>query len=93
MRWGYNWKFGPFELIDKLGTEFFAKWCADNNMPVPAIIEKAAGRPLYEGDAALGLDGEYHGLAKPAGVLSLSDATRGKTPVKKNGSCQALGYR
>jgi len=55
---------------------------------VPAIIEKAAGRPLYEGDAALGLDGEYKGIAKPAGVLLLSDATRGKTPVKKNGSCQ-----
>ncbi|MDG1287662.1 MAG: 3-hydroxyacyl-CoA dehydrogenase NAD-binding domain-containing protein [Rickettsiales bacterium] len=88
MRWGYNWKYGPFELIDKLGTEFFAQWCADNNMSVPAIIEKAAGRPLYEGDAALGLDGEYKGIPKPAGVLLLSDATRGKTPVKKNGSCQ-----
>ena len=88
MRWGYNWKFGPFELIDKLGTEWFANWCAENNMPVPAIIEKAAGRPLYEGDAALGLDGEYQGVAKPTGVLLLSDAKRGKTPVKKNGSAQ-----
>lgn len=88
MRWGYNWKFGPFELIDKLGTEWFAKWCADNNMAVPSIIEKAAGRPLYEGEGALGLDGEYHGVAKPAGVLLLSDATRGKKPVKRNGSSQ-----
>ncbi len=88
MRWGYNWKFGPFQLIDKLGTEWFAKWCAENDMAVPAIIEKAAGRPLYEGEAALGLDGQYQTIAKPTGVLLLSDATRGKTPVKKNGSCQ-----
>ncbi len=88
MRWGYNWKYGPFELIDRLGTEFFASWCADNGKTIPAIIEKAAGRPLYEGDAALGLDGNYQGIAKPAGVLLLSEATRGKKPVKKNGSAQ-----
>ena len=24
MRLGYNWKFGPFELIDQLGTGWFA---------------------------------------------------------------------
>ncbi len=88
MRWGYNWKFGPFQLIEQLGTAWFAKWCSENGHEIPAIIQAADGRKLYEGDTTLGLDGNYHALEKPAGILLLSDATRGKNPVKKNGSAR-----
>ncbi len=92
MRWGYNWKYGPFELIDKLGNEeesgtsWFARWCEDNGMPVPDIIALAKGRPLYCDSAVLGSDGKYHEIAKPAGVLLLADIKCGQKPVKKNGS-------
>ena len=88
MRWGYNWKFGPFELIDKLGTAWFAQWCEQNGMPVPSIIQKAEGKPLYEATQALALDGTYQSIMQPAGVLLLSDVTRDKKPVKKNGSAR-----
>lgn len=88
MRWGYNWKFGPFELIDKLGTAWFAQWCEQNGMPVPSIIQKAEGKPLYEATRALALDGTYQSIMQPAGVLLLSDVTRDKKPVKKNGSAR-----
>ncbi len=86
MRWGYNWKFGPFELIDKLGTEFFAGWCEKTGRAVPEIIKLAAGKPLYENEQYLTLQGKREALAKPAGVLFLSDKKAGAKPVKKNGS-------
>ena len=36
MRLGYNWRWGPFELIDKLGTEWFAGRLAEaEGWPVP----------------------------------------------------------
>jgi len=86
MRWGYNWKYGPFELIDKLGTGWFADWCKAEGLEVPAIIQTAAGKPLYEGNSTLALDGAYTAIPQPAGVATLSDIKHGKTPVKKNGS-------
>ncbi len=86
MRWGYNWKFGPFELIDKLGTDFFAAWCEKAGKPVPEIIRKSAGKPLYESGQYLTLQGQRESLPKPAGVFFLTDKKAGTKPVKKNGS-------
>lgn len=86
MRWGYNWKFGPFELIDKLGTDFFASWCEKTGRTVPEIIKLAAGKPLYENGQYLTLKGTREALAKPAGVVFLADKKTGAKPVKKNGS-------
>lgn len=77
MKLGYNWKSGPFELIDKLGTAAFAERLKAEGKPVPAIVELAAGRPFYRVEAgkrqALGLDGEYHDVARAAGVELLED--------------------
>ena len=90
MRLGYNWKFGPFELIDQLdGAWFTAKLEADG-VPVPAILRVADGRPFYrvhEGRRqALGLDGVYHDLVRPEGVIMLEDLKLNAVPVLKNGS-------
>ncbi len=90
MRLGYNWKFGPFELIDQLdGAWFTAKLEADG-VPVPAILRVADGRPFYrvhEGRRqALGLDGVYRDLVRPEGVIMLEDLKLNAVPVLKNGS-------
>ena len=97
MKWGYNWKYGPFELIDRLGTKeqngttYFAGICAAKGWAVPKIIEAANGQPLYRTGASgqqeyMGLDGAYHPAEKPAGVVLLSELKAGNKPVKKNGS-------
>lgn len=96
MRMGYAWKWGPFELIDKLawkgqsGTSIFAAKCTELGLPVPKIIEVANGRALYrvEGGAEqyLGLDGEYHTISHPEGQLMLADIKRVSKPIIKNGS-------
>lgn len=90
MRLGYNWKFGPFELIDKLGTATFAERLKAEGKPVPAIVETAAGRPFYRVEGgkrqALGLDGAYHDVARPDGVLLLEDIKLSAKPIMKTAS-------
>ncbi|WP_062784414.1 3-hydroxyacyl-CoA dehydrogenase/enoyl-CoA hydratase family protein [Novosphingobium capsulatum] len=90
MKLGYNWKSGPFELIDKLGTAAFAERLKAEGKPVPAIVELAAGRPFYRVEAgkrqALGLDGEYHDVAHAAGVVLLEDIKLAAKPLLKTAS-------
>ena len=96
MKLGYNWKYGPFELIDRLkwqgmeGSAVFAQQCADMGVPVPKIIEVAAGRPLYRVEEGvrqyLGLDGEYHAVPVPEGSLLLADVKAASKPLLKNAS-------
>jgi 3-hydroxyacyl-CoA dehydrogenase len=90
MRMGYNWKFGPFEMIDKLGVDWVAdRWKAEGK-PVPAILEKAKGTTLYKVDAgkkqAFSLAGNYQPIIPPAGSLMLADIKLSKKPILKNPS-------
>lgn len=90
MKLGYNWTYGPFELIDRIGTAAFAARLAAEGKPVPAIVALADGRPFYRVEAGkrqfLGLDGAYHDVVRADGVLLLEDIKRTSQPLLKNGS-------
>lgn len=90
MKLGYNWKYGPFELIDRIGTAAFVARLEAEGSAVPDILRVADGRPFYriEGGRrqALGLDGAYHDVAQAEGVLLLEDIKRTAKPLLKNGS-------
>jgi len=90
MRLGYNWKFGPFELIDQLGPAWFTAKLEAAGIPVPAILRVADGRTFYriheDRRQSLGLDGAYHDLVRPEGVIMLEDLKLNRAPVLKNGS-------
>ena len=90
MKLGYNWKYGPFELIDQIGAAAFAKRLADEGRLVPAILRTAGERSFYriEGNKRqyLGADGDYHDVVRAAGVIILEDIKRGAKPIIKNGS-------
>ena len=90
MRLGYNWKFGPFELIDKVGADWFVARLEAEGLPVAPILQQARGRSFYRIEAGkkqyLGLDGAYHDLVRPQGVLLLEDIKLAAKPVLKNGS-------
>ena len=47
MKLGYNWKFGPFELIDQLGAEAFTQRMAADGMSIPPLLEKAREHGFY----------------------------------------------
>lgn len=98
MKFGYSWKYGPFELIDKMkgggksGTENFALLCEKLGLQVPKLIAEAKGKTLYREEAgrreAFGIGGSYAPVRVPDGSLMLEDVKRAQKPVAKNASAQ-----
>src|SRR3546814_18724248 len=41
MRLGYNWKFGPFELLDQLGADDVAARLMEEGRAVPLLLQQA----------------------------------------------------
>lgn len=95
---GYAWKWGPFQLIDKLafdgkaGTDVFAAALQQAGMNVPSLIQKAAGKKLYDlvdkKPQQFSIGGQYAPILPPEGSLMLEDIKRDRKPVKKNVSAQ-----
>ena len=90
MRLGYAWRWGPFELIDKLGTGWFADRLRAEGRAVPPLVALAAGRPFYRVEGGrrqfLTLEGDYRDVPRAPGVLLLEDIKRACPPVLKNAS-------
>lgn len=90
MRLGYNWKFGPFELIDKLGPAWFAAKLRAEGIAVPAFLDKVGNGSFYRVvDGALHQFTHAHGyvpVKRPDGVLLLQDIKRRSKPVARNRS-------
>jgi 3-hydroxyacyl-CoA dehydrogenase len=90
IRLGFNWRHGPFELIDQLGTGWFARRLGEMGLPVPPLLETAAGRPFYRTEAGrlqhLTVYGAYRDVTRPDGVLLLADIKRRKRPLARNRS-------
>ena len=80
MRKGYNWKHGPFEMIDKLGVDWFIGKLEEEGRAVPHLLEAARGKSLYITDGgkrlAIGTDGKYTPVVTPEGYLTLEDVKR-----------------
>ena len=90
MRLGYNWKWGPFELVDRLGPGWLAAALSEAGRPVPPLLETAGERPFYRVEAGrrqvLGTDGAYRDIPRADGVLLLSDIKLRSQPLAKTGS-------
>jgi len=91
LRLGYNWKQGPFELIDALGAEYFAARLQSEGQPVPPLLAAAAAAGgfyrVHDGRKQfLTVAGGYADEPRPAGVLLLKDIKLAGAPLAKNGS-------
>jgi len=90
MKLGYNWKAGPFEMIDKIGAANLAQRLAAESKPVPELLKIAGDRNFYRVENGkrqyLGFDGTYHDIVRPDGVLRLEDIKLASQPLIKNGS-------
>lgn len=90
MQWGCNWKFGPFEMIDSLGADWFAGELRKAGMDVPDLIKKVGDGSLYKVEDGkkyfFGTDGKYHELKRGEGVLLLEDIKLRSKPVYKTAS-------
>ena len=90
LRLGFNWKQGPFEILDRLGPAAVAARLAAEGRAVPALLRAVGDRSFYrvEGGTlqAFGPDGAYHDVERPEGMLRLEDVKRRTQPLIKNGS-------
>jgi 3-hydroxyacyl-CoA dehydrogenase len=91
IRTGFNFKRGPFEMIDQLGAAWFADALRKDNRPVPDFLATAAkAGSFYKVENGklqhLGLDGTYRPVERPEGVLLLRDIKLAGKPILKNGS-------
>ncbi len=90
MKLGYNWKYGPFELLDRIGAATFAARLRDEGRSVPAIVDTVGDRSFYrivDGKRQfLTVSGEYRDVVRGEGVLLLEDIKLAAEPVLKNAS-------
>ena len=74
MRLGFNWKQGPFELLDEIGIIWFTEKLKKEGRPVPALLN--SGKPMYKMEAdqpfRLDLSDTYQAIASEEGVINLS---------------------
>lgn len=93
MKLGFNWKFGPFELLDKLGPKAVADRLAKEGAHVPELLAKVGEGSFYKVEGgqrlAFGTDGQYHAVQTPEGVLKLEDVKLVSQPLLKSGSAAA----
>lgn len=90
MKLGYNWKQGPFEMIDAIGPAWFAAQLKKAGMPVPKLLAAVGEGTFYKIDNGVlhyfGTDGKYHAVKRADGVMLLFDLKLHAQPVIKNGS-------
>lgn len=90
MTLGYNWKQGPFEMIDALGPKWFAEQLSEAGIHVPDILAKIGDGTFYKVEKGqryfFGTDGKYHKVKRADGVLLLKDIKLASEPVMKNAS-------
>jgi 3-hydroxyacyl-CoA dehydrogenase len=90
MRLGYNWKWGPFELLDRIGPAWFRDRLAAVGIDAAPLLELVGGGSFYRTEQGqlryLTVDGDYADVLRPDGVLLLADIKRRSKPVARNGS-------
>ena len=90
MRLGYNWKWGPFELLDRIGPAWFRDRLAALGIEAPPLLERVGEGTFYRTERGrlqyLTVDGDYADVVRPDGVLLLADVKRRGKPVARNGS-------
>lgn len=85
MKLGYNWKYGPFELIDKLGAKWFAEQlAAEGKTPAPLLVAVGEGS-FYQGRSHFTAEG-YKELPFNPEAWTLADIKADRTPIAKNGA-------
>jgi 3-hydroxyacyl-CoA dehydrogenase len=90
MKLGYNWKWGPFELIDRLGPGVLAARLRAEGLPTPPLLSTAGERPFYRVEDGrrqyLTMQGDYVDVQRGPGVVLLEDVKLRTGPLLSNGS-------
>ncbi len=84
MRAGFNWEYGPFELMDQFGLDWFRERLEKEDIATPALLDKA-GKSFYRENGktleVMSFDGSYSPVRREDGVIKLEDHKRGAKPL------------
>ena len=91
MKVGYNWKAGPFEMMDSIGVESMVQRLESSGREVPRFLSLAAERGSFYGMedgeiTRLTPSGEMVIVNRPEDTLTVADLKRRGKPLKRNGS-------
>lgn len=91
MQAGFNWKRGPFEMMDQLGVAWFAEQLTAKGITIPPLLASAATQGGFYKIAntslsRLDIDGSYKPVIRRSGTVMLSDIKRSSKPLAKNAS-------
>ena len=91
MKVGYNWKRGPFEMIDSIGASNFVERLKTSGRSVPGFLKTAAGNggfySVADGEIQrLTPDGSMVAVERPESTLTVADLKRRGKALKRNGS-------
>lgn len=90
MRWGFNWKMGPFEMMDKIGADWLIDEMKKAGMTIPKMLEHAKGKTFYTLQDGkfhyMDVNGKYQPIPVPQGQMSLAAIKAVSQPVAKNAS-------
>jgi 3-hydroxyacyl-CoA dehydrogenase len=90
MRNGYAWKYGPFELIDRIGAAWLAERLRSEGMAVPPLLEAVGEGTFYRVENGVlqyfTTAGDYSDVPRPEGVMLLADIKHRSKPLVKNAS-------
>ncbi len=88
MKLGYNWKFGPFELLDRIGIDWFVDKLKTENRNIPDLLNNT--KVIYKVDngclSHIDLNKDYHPVTRADGVLLLADIKLQKPALLSNPS-------
>tara|TARA_Y100000739_G_scaffold138341_1_gene119186 strand:+ start:4055 stop:6391 length:2337 start_codon:yes stop_codon:yes gene_type:complete len=91
MKVGYNWKKGPFEMMDSIGISDMVRRLKEAGREVPDLLAKAAEKGSFysvvDGEISqLDFDGVMVQVNRPESTLAVADLKRRGKPLKRNGS-------
>ena len=91
MKVGYNWKKGPFEMMDAIGPKSMVNRLNDSNKSVPPFLALAAEKGMFYGiDSGeitrLSPNGEMVKIERNEDTLTVADLKRRGKPLKRNAS-------
>ncbi|WP_417532545.1 3-hydroxyacyl-CoA dehydrogenase NAD-binding domain-containing protein [Marinobacterium stanieri] len=69
MRLGYNWRYGPFELMDRIGMPALEKQMHASEAGLSPFMQQAAGRNCYQEGQQLDEQGVYQPHQPAAGII------------------------
>ena len=91
MKVGYNWKKGPFEMMDSIGVPSMVKSLEETGREVPKFLSQAQQKGSFysieDGEIMrLSSSGEMVVVERPEETLNVADLKRRGKPLKRNGS-------